>query len=171
MIAAFKRNPKTLPDLTEELILKLTDEHYQRTGEYPDTQAGNVIGLPGESWGEINAALHRGGRGLPGGDSLFRLLKRHRKKRRIRRTSRPTLTEDMIWVWMKAHHIRTGKWPSAAAGKIANAPGEKWGPLNAALRDGLRGLPGGSSVKKLRVKRLAFETAGATAQGPAPARY
>ena len=152
-----KRNPKTLPGLTEELILELADKHYERTGEYPDTQLGKVVGHFGDTWRGINQALNRGGRGLPGGDSLLKLLKRHGRKRMIRRTSRATLTEDMIWGWMKAHHAKTGKWPSAATGEVLDARGETWGGLNTCLREGLRGLSGGPSLKKLREKRLSLK--------------
>jgi hypothetical protein len=35
-----------------------------------------VAEVPGETWKAISAALRSGGRGLPGGDSLARLLRR-----------------------------------------------------------------------------------------------
>jgi hypothetical protein len=37
-----------------------------------------VLDAPGETWKGINQALWAGNRGLPGGDSLARLLRRHR---------------------------------------------------------------------------------------------
>jgi hypothetical protein len=37
-----------------------------------------VADAPGEVWVNINGALKGGFRGLPGGDSLAKLLKRHR---------------------------------------------------------------------------------------------
>jgi DNA-binding CsgD family transcriptional regulator len=40
---------------------------------------------PGETWSAIQDALLRGGRGLPGGDTLFRLLARERGVARPRR--------------------------------------------------------------------------------------
>jgi hypothetical protein len=44
---------------------------------------------------------------------------------------------------------RTGRWPSAGSGPIAEAPGEKWNADNMALVKGNRGLPGGSSLARL----------------------
>jgi hypothetical protein len=35
-----------------------------------------VADAPGETWGAVNAALAHGSRGLPGGDTLARLLAR-----------------------------------------------------------------------------------------------
>jgi hypothetical protein len=40
--------------------------------------AGQVAGAPGETWRALDVALRQGLRGLPGGDSLARLLRRHR---------------------------------------------------------------------------------------------
>jgi hypothetical protein len=37
-----------------------------------------VVDTPGETWNAINFALEQGYRGFPGGDSLARLLNRHR---------------------------------------------------------------------------------------------
>lgn len=47
------------------------------------------------------------------------------------------------------HRERTGRWPSADSGPVADAPGETWRALNRALERGSRGLPGGSSLAKL----------------------
>jgi hypothetical protein len=41
--------------------------------------------VPGQSWAAIDEALRRGLRGLPGGDTLARLLGRHRGPRHGRR--------------------------------------------------------------------------------------
>ena len=48
---------------------------------------------------------------------------------------------------------RTGRWPNARSGPIPEAPGETWNAINAALSLGKRGLPGGSSVRRLLAER------------------
>jgi hypothetical protein len=49
---------------------------------------------------------------------------------------RPPLTVKQILAWADAHHGRTGKWPSADAGPIPEAPGETWRGVHAALSAG-----------------------------------
>jgi hypothetical protein len=66
--------------LTEEQVLAWADAYHARTGRWPTAASGPVEGAPGEVWGHINAALYDGQRGLPGGDSLARLLNRRRAR-------------------------------------------------------------------------------------------
>ena len=61
----------------------------------------------------------------------------------------PPLTVPMILRWIDAHRRRTGDWPRRTTGAVAAAPGETWGAVDAALRQGTRGLPGGSSLPQL----------------------
>ena len=60
----------------------------------------------------------------------------------------PRLTITQILAWADAHHRRTGRWPSAGAGRIAGA-GITWAAVESALARGHRGLPGGSSLSKV----------------------
>jgi hypothetical protein len=62
---------------------------------------------------------------------------------------RPELTAERILAWADAHKARTGEWPSAHAGIVAEALGEQWNALDMALRQGLRGLPGGDTLARL----------------------
>jgi hypothetical protein len=71
------RNRKALPPLTEELILRWADAHFERHGIYPSESAGPVEDAPGEVWANVTMALRQGTRTLPGGSSLFRLLCKH----------------------------------------------------------------------------------------------
>jgi hypothetical protein len=69
-----------------EQILSWADAHKGRTGDWPARHSGDVAA--GDlTWKAIDAALHQGHRGLPGGDSLARLLRRERGRvmRRIQR--------------------------------------------------------------------------------------
>jgi hypothetical protein len=69
------------PPLSEAQILAWADAHHARTGRWPSAASGPVCGVPGESWRGINQALDSGYRGLPGGDTLARLLARHGRRR------------------------------------------------------------------------------------------
>src|SRR5262249_4978638 len=74
-----KRNKSRLPSLTVGKTVKGADGHRRRTGQLPIAASGAVPDAPGETWANINAALQQGHRGLPGGDTLARLLARHRQ--------------------------------------------------------------------------------------------
>jgi len=132
------------PPLTEELILAWADAHRERTGRWPHADSGPVSGAPGEDWGAINRALARGGRGLPGRSSLARLLSGSRDRGKAAR--RPPLSAERVLRWAEAHLRRTGCWPSVDSGRVACAPRESWRAIDAALRAGCRGLPGGGTL-------------------------
>ncbi len=98
------------------------------------------------------------GRGLEGGisRSAGRLVAHpiaHGGARARNQADLPALTEGQILAWADAHHARTGEWPRCTMGPIAEAPGEEWRNVDAVLREGLRGLPAGSSLPRL----LSFE--------------
>ena len=59
------------------------------------------------------------------------------------------MTRQQILAWADAHHRRTGAYPHVLAGPIEGAPGETWKAVQLALFEGLRVLPGGSSLSKL----------------------
>src|SRR5262249_52267472 len=92
-------------------------------------------------------ALRTGQRGLTGGLSLARLLAEQRGVRS--RHYAPLLRRRGILIWARAHYRRTGAWPTARAGPIADAPGETWRAVDEALRGGQRGLRGSLSLASL----------------------
>jgi hypothetical protein len=139
--------PAHKPPLTEELILLWADAHRGRTGCWPHARSGRVEGAPGQSWGAVNRALARGGRGLPGGSSLARLLGARRGRRN--QAEAPPLTAGQILLWADAHFRRTGHWPAAGSGPVAGAAGESWAAVASALWAGHRGLPGGETLAQL----------------------
>jgi hypothetical protein len=147
-----KRNRKALPLLTYQGILKWADAHYRRTGAWPNvnSQGGPIVDAPGETWLAVDSALRAGLRGLPGGSSLAELLRINRGVRNVRNA--PSLTVEQILAWADAHHQRTGQWPKRHSGPIEDAPGETWTAVESALRAGLRGLPGRSSLARLLAK-------------------
>jgi hypothetical protein len=145
------RNPADLPPLTTVQILEWADTHRRRTGDWPTTRSGPIPDAPGEGWYAVHRALAAGHRGLPGGSSLPLLLETERGVRNP--AALPPLTTEQILAWADAHHARTGKWPTAGAGRVAGESGETWSAAAAALEAGCRGLPGGSSLAKLLADR------------------
>jgi hypothetical protein len=141
------RNLSQLPRLSRQKILAWADAHQKRTGAWPTAQSVPVAGAPGETWRALDSALRVGLRGLPGGSSLARLLAETRGVRNLQ--DLPRLAPGQILAWADAHHHRTGEWPSHAPIPVEDAPGESWAGLDTALRNGRRGLPGGSSLARL----------------------
>ncbi len=141
------RNIHGLPPLTEEQILRWADAQHRRTGKWPKTSSGRLVEEPGESWAAIDLALRNGGRGLPGGSSLARLLQEHRDVPNHK--ALPPFTIEQILAWAREHKRRTGSWPSAGSGPVVDVPHTTWAKVDKALRYGVRGLPGGSSLRKL----------------------
>jgi hypothetical protein len=84
------------------------------------------------------------------------------------RGRRPTLTAEQILAWSDAHHARTGKWPSADAGPIPEAPGLTWRGVQSALSGGARGLPGGDSLARLLDRHRPGRVAGAARRRSQP---
>jgi hypothetical protein len=150
--------------LSIEKILIWADAHRARTGRWPVVASGPVGVSPGQTWQAVNQALARGGRGLPGGSSLARLLAERRGRRNKART--PPLTAGQVLRWADAHFRRTGLWPTPASGPVAEAPGENWRALASALWAGNRGLRGGDTLRRflLRHGRDVPETRGRPAQ-------
>jgi hypothetical protein len=141
------RNEMDLPAFTEEQILAWADEWFQRTGRWPNSEAGDIPGSQGENWSMVQNALYHGVRGLSGGSSLPQLLA---QKRGVRNgADLPALSEEQILAWADTHFQRTGRWPKPKSGPIAEAPGETWTAVAVALAHGTRGLPGGHSLARL----------------------
>ena len=140
------RNRHSRPPLTRKQILRWADAHFLQTGKWPTQFSGPIRDAPEESWAAVNTILMRGGRGLPGGSSLARLLAKYRGKRN--RADLPPLSRKRIRAWAGSHFQRTGTWPTRASGAVTDAMGEMWKAIDSALRRGHRGLPGGSSLRE-----------------------
>src|SRR6266478_7528512 len=67
------------------------------------------------------------------------------KRRRWRKS---VLTVDQILAWADDYHRRIGTWPHHFSGRIRWTE-ETWLGIDAALRQGGRGLSGGSSLARL----------------------
>ena len=139
---------KKSPPLSVELILVWADRHHIRTGKWPTETSGPVMGVPGELWKNIDGALRRGSRGLPGDSSVPQLLAEHRGRRP--RDQGRSLTIEQILAWADDYKKRNNVWPTQRSGPVTGVPGESWVNIQTSLRRGLRGLPGGSSVINIR---------------------
>jgi hypothetical protein len=133
--------------LSLDLVLSWADEHRRRTGRWPTAFSGGVLSAPGENWRKLDNALRYGLRGLPKGSSLARLLAQRRGVRNL--ADLPPLVPAVILAWADAHRARTGRWPTEDSGPVEGGSSETWRKVDAALREGLRGLPGGSSLAGL----------------------
>jgi hypothetical protein len=145
------RNPKRLSRLTEGQILQWADAHYEGIGEWPGKDSGPIVDAPDETWSRVDGNLREGNRGLPGGSSLAQLLAEKRGARN--HLALPPLTEEKILQWADAFHAKYGKWPRVKSGAIEEAHGDTWTAIDQALRNGLRNLPGGSSLTQLLAER------------------
>jgi hypothetical protein len=72
------RAGRSRPRLTLAQVLAWADDHQRRTNSWPNAASGLVVGAASETWAALNVALRLGHRGLPGGDTLARLLARER---------------------------------------------------------------------------------------------
>jgi superfamily II DNA or RNA helicase len=142
------RNHMDLPPLTIQQILAWSDEHKKTTGCWPGKTSGQIVGTD-EKWDGINAALRIGRRGLPGGSSLAVLLAEHRNVRNLQNL--PPLTIKRILGWADAYYSTKSEWPIKSSGQVADAA-ETWSGIDSALRAGVRGLSGNSSLAILLAK-------------------
>jgi len=142
--------PKKRP-LTIERILECADAFHAAHGRWPIAAPVPIAGVPGESWARIDQALRRRERGLSGYSSLAHLLAACRGAGNL--SGPPRLRIDHILAWADSYHAAHGRWPIAAPVAVAEAPEESWERIDQALRQGERGLPGGSSLTRLLAER------------------
>src|SRR6516165_10421250 len=67
---------------------------------------------------------------------------------------------SQILAWADVFHQRTGQWPNLYSGKIWTQRGDNWRKVDSALRLGLRGLPGGSSLARLLAEQRGVRNSG-----------
>jgi hypothetical protein len=132
-------------------LLAWADAFYRRTRRWPTTRSGAVRGTANETWRRIDSALQLGLRGLTCRSSLAQLLAAERGARNPQ--GLPALTESQILVWADAHRRHMDGWPISESGAIADTAGETWKAVDHALRLGMRGLEGGSSLARLLAQR------------------
>jgi len=68
------RNVHGLAKLSDDIILRWADAHFEKHGTYPNIKSGPVDDVVDETWYRIHECLRLGLRGLPKGRSLLKLL-------------------------------------------------------------------------------------------------
>jgi hypothetical protein len=144
------RNVGELPDLSEAQILAWARAHHESTGEWPHNQSGPIPGTLGENWRAVERALREGRRGMPGGDSVAKMMARCCGDRN--KAGTPRLTIKQVLDWADAHRQRTGQWPRVLSGAVPEAAHETWQRIDTALREGLRGFRRGNSLAGVLAK-------------------
>lgn len=71
-----------------------------------------------ESWNGINHALTYGFRGIPGNDSLSRLLDRNGRKQNPKNL--PIIIEKNVFKAADKYYKQTGKWPTRRTNESTN---------------------------------------------------
>lgn len=137
--------------LTCEEILAWADAFHERHGRWPSSTATPVDEAPELTWRGVDAALQYGGRGLPGGSSLARLLA-PRMGRNVRPHRAPLNTEQIL-TWADNYRAAHDRWPTVGSGRIEGTADETWSGIDRALTQGLRGLTGGKSLARLLAER------------------
>lgn len=137
------------PTITEDQILAWADAHYELKGSWPRKDSGFVPGNWTQRWSGIDSALQKGLRGLQGGSSLARLLAAQRGVRNKKGLAPYTIPQ--ILRWADAYRATHGEWPQPKTkpSGITGTNGETWLAVDTALRSGIRGLPGGSSLPQV----------------------
>jgi hypothetical protein len=145
-----RRHRLSQPKLTKKKILEWCDAFHKLHGEYPSNRDERPVpNQPDETWSAVSCSLLRGCRGLSRGTTLTKLLEKSRGKRN--RLNLPVLREPDVLKWYTIFHTEQGDWPTARDPRpVPGRPDESWAKINSALREGNRGLPGGSSLYQLR---------------------
>ena len=98
------------------------------------------------TWVAINVALERGLRGLPGGDSLSKLLQPLRTELGLDKT----LSEPAILAAARTFHHEHERLPSQlTTDPVPGMPHESWSKIHGAGQLGLRGLQKGRTLSKI----------------------
>lgn len=142
------------PILTEDYILEMAELHKSRTGKWPTQRSGSVFGgHSGDNWALYETLLRKGGRGLPGGNSLARLISS--KHPHVHSKNKRPLTESFIVERAIEFKEMNGSYPIVKSGPVHGWNlGDTWDGYDKSLSQGTRGLPGGSSLKKLLSREL-----------------
>jgi hypothetical protein len=151
--------------LTRDMLLEWITFHHELTGSPPTVDSGEVIDEPGEHWRAIDAAMRSNSRGWRGPPSLESFIEAQYSEPYEGIGQR--LTEEKTMRWAREYRERTGSWPTAESAYVFPAPtsaaelrkagrstaedrpGERWATIDRALREGWRGLSGGSSLAKI----------------------
>ena len=139
-----------MPELTGQQILKWADAFHKRRKRWPGRDSGIVTDEPSLTWGTIDRYIKRGVVRHKSAKTLSDLLSKARDVWDAR--GKPELSDQLILKWVQDHRRITGQWPVTSSGRVKTAANESWIALDMALRNGVRGLKGGTTLLKLVTK-------------------
>lgn len=137
--------------MTDDAIWELMNQYHVQHGRWPTCRSPEDT--PFGSWSRIDSSLSKGANGLTNGLSLRKL--REAKTGEVRCVPQVALTEGRIWELMQDYFRENGTWPSGNSKERTELG--TWKCIRDALYVGNYGLPGGSSLAKLREKMLAAQ--------------
>jgi hypothetical protein len=131
-------------------IITWGNAHYVRHGAWPTKRSGAIPDSGGLTWLIVSESLRQRKRIPEDCRKLEGLFARRRLNRAVRRPA--DLTIAQILNWADDHFAAKGRWPSARSRGLHgphNLPRLSWRIIDDALRQGLRGLPGGQSLDQV----------------------
>lgn len=131
--------------LTPDQIWEWAQTFHEGHGNWPVVTSGPIDGTKDDTWSKVGSSLSTGNRGLPGGSSLARFLASRGVLGR-RRSNLAPITAQQILAWADAYFEEHGDWPYNDSGTIRGSDGLTWQKIDASLKVGRRGLPGGSTL-------------------------
>ena len=162
-------DPYEFGTISEAQVMLWTKLYHEKTEEWPKQvskdvwqkdEAGQWQIMPGLNWSQIHLWFNQGLRGFPGGYTLSDL---RQKNGLCDPYEFGQVSENKIISWMRQFEEKTGKWPKQSdkevwekdeEGKWRAIPRLNWSALELWLRQGMRGLPGGSTVSQLRKRHF-----------------
>jgi hypothetical protein len=145
------RNKTSLRRFRTRELLVWMDQHHEVHGRFPTKDSGPISESPDDTWQSVDTALRDGCRGLRGGSSLALFLAKYRNRRT--RVALPPLSYRKILAWCDSHKERERQFPNVNSGPVFEDDRENWSAIDNALRQGSRGLRGGSSLLRLLVRK------------------
>lgn len=132
--------------LSKEMIIAEARAVHALHGVLPTRRTTLPLPTLHTTWEAINVALQRGLRGLPGGNSLSKLLQPLRAELGLDQT----LSEPAILAAARTFHHEHGRLPSQlTTDPVPGMPGESWSKIHGAGQLGLRGLQKGRTLSKI----------------------
>ena len=135
-------SPLTIGQIHQEI------RHYRKTrGQFPTRASGYIPGLR-TTWKALDHALLGGNRELSK-SSLTKeiVVVAEQLGQKVRKLCKPALRLSQVHEAIVAHRRRTGRFPTVDSGRSPELDAD-WRSVNMALSQGLRGLPGGSSLSR-----------------------
>jgi len=137
-----------LPKLSEEIIVDLMKKFMEKyNGDFPHVKEKRIIEefeiYKITNWNSVDYSLYVGQRGLPGKNSLAKLSKEYLGKKKY------ILSSETIVEWIKLFHDKYGEYPKFNDSRRIPEMDLSWCAIDASLKRGQNGLPGGDSVANM----------------------